>query len=315
MYNENNVIPIDENLNVVKYENDKIKNLIYTIRGKQVMLDTDVAMLYHYETKRINEVVKRNAERFPEDFCFKLTNEEFVFLKTQFATSNILSNNRTRGGKQKLPYVFTEKGIIMISGLLKNHVAVEVSIEIVEAFIKMRNFINNNSNLLERVITIENIIDKKINEYDSKFNQVFNELQKNKETEFTQKIFFKGQIYDSYELIINLIKKAENSIVLIDNYIDYTILKMLKNKNKNVEVVILTSNNCNITKLDIRKFNEQYPILKITRTNKFHDRFILIDNKELYHCGASLKDLGKKCFGINKIQDVNIIENIEKNCL
>ena len=231
-------------------------------------------------------------------------------MKSQFATSNIEKKIYTRGGKQKIPYVFTEKGIIMLSGLLKNDIAVEVSIKIVEAFIKMRNFINSNRNLLERVITIENKVDKKFNDYDSKFEPIFNELQK--DTKFKQKIFFKGQIWDSYELIIDIIKTAQSKIVIIDNYIDDSILKMLQKKNKNVEVVILTSQNCNLSKLDIKKFNEQYPTLKIARTDKFHDRFIIVDNIELYHCGASLKDLGKKCFGINKIEGTEFIESINK---
>ena len=184
MNNLTDIVPVNKQLNLVKYETVDIKNLIYCIRGKQVMLDSDVAILYHYETRRINEAVKRNIGRFPEDFCFKLTNEEYIILKSQIATSNIEENIHTRGGKKKIPYVFTEKGIIMLSGLLKNDIAVEVSIKIVEAFIQMRNFINNNRNLLERVISIENNVDKKFNDYDNKFEQIFNELQK--DIEFKQ---------------------------------------------------------------------------------------------------------------------------------
>ena len=272
------------------------------------MLDSDVAKLYHYETRRINEAVKRNQERFPEDFCFKLTENEYNILKSQFATSNEIIH--LRGGKQKIPYVFTEKGIIMLSGMLKNAIAVEVSVKIVEAFIKMKNFINNNKNLLERVITIENRIDNKFSDYDNKFEIVLNELEKNKETEYNNKIFFQGQIYDAYELIIDVIKSAKKKIVLIDNYIDDTILKMVQKKRENVEVVIITSQNCNLTKIDIKKFNEQYPLLKIVKTNKFHDRFIIIDNEILYHCGASFKDLGKKCFAINKMEDKVVLNNM-----
>ena len=310
MDKKSNIATIDKDINIIPYDIEDIKERIYTVRGKQVMLDSDVAILYHYETRRINEAVKRNIGRFPEDFCFKLTNEEYIILKSQIATSNIEENIHARGGKKKIPYVFTEKGIIMLSGLLKNDIAVEVSIKIVEAFIQMRNFINNNRNLLERVISIENNVDKKFNEYDNKFEQIFNKLQK--DIEFKQKIFFKGQIYDAYELIIDIVKTAQNKIVIIDNYIDDTILKMLQKKNKSVQVIILTSQKCNLTKLDIKKFNEQYGTLKIARTDKFHDRFIIIDNKELYHCGASLKDLGKKCFGINKIEGIDFIENINK---
>ena len=326
MNNLTNIEPVNKELNLVKYETIDIKNLIYCIRGKQVMLDSDVAMLYHYETKKINQAVKRNIDRFPEKFCFQLTEEEFINLRSQFVTLNEIninaeqennwsqfvtsskSDNSKHRGKKYLPYVFTEQGIAMLSGLLKNDIAVQVSIHIMDAFVEMRKFISINGQVFERLTNVE----YKLLEHDNKFNQVFNELQKNKEQEFKQKIFFKGQIWDSYELIIDIIKTAQSKIVIIDNYIDDTILKMLQKKNKNVQVIILTSQNCNLTKLDIKKFNEQYGVLQIAKTDKFHDRFIIIDNKELYHCGASLKDLGKKCFGINKIEGIEFIENINK---
>ena len=293
MKNEINSLVVRDNIS-----NEEIKNLIYTIRGKQVMLDSDVARLYHYETKRINETVKRNSERFPIEFCFQLTSQEYEALKSQIATSNI------RGGKQKLPYVFTEKGILMLSGLLKNEVAIEVSIKIVEAFVEMRKFLSSNGQLFERLTNVE----YRLLEHDKKFDQVFDQLQH--EENIKQKIFFEGQIYDAYSLIIDIIKKANKKILIIDNYIDDSVLKMLTKKNKNVEVVILTSEKSNIQKIDIEKFNKEYSILKVAKTNKFHDRFIVIDTKEMYHLGASIKDLGKKCFGINKIEDMEIIEKI-----
>ncbi len=278
MKQENNIATINEELNVVKSEVEKIKNLIYTIRGKQVMLDSDVAMLYHYPTKRVNETVKRNKERFPENFCFQLTENETENLRSQFATSSLEKENY--GGRRTLPYVFTEQGIAMLSGLLKNDIAIKVSINIMNAFVEMRKFIATNGQVFQRLTNVE----YKLLEHDKKFDQVFNELQKDKEKEFKQKIFFDGQIYDAYSLIIEIIKTAKNKILIIDNYIDDSILKMLQKKNKDVEVVILTSQNSDLTKLDIQKFNKQYPTLKIARTNKFHDRFIVIDNKELYHC-------------------------------
>ena len=176
------------------------------------------------------------------------------------------------------------------------------------AFVEMKRFISINGQVFERLTNVE----YKLLEHDNKFNQVFNELQKNNKEEFRQKIFFKGQIWDSYELIIDLIKKAKKKIVIIDNYIDDSVLKMLQKKNKDVEVTLLTSQNSKLIDLDIKKFNEQYGILKIAKTDKFHDRFIIIDNKELYHCGASFKDLGKKCFSINKIEEDNILKNIKK---
>lgn len=272
MNEESNIAPIKEELNIVTYEVENIKNLIYTIRGKQVMVDSDVAKLY---------------------------------LRCQFVT--LKSNGRGQHRKY-MPYVFTEQGIAMLSALLKSDIAVNVSIQIMKAFIEMRNFLFHNEQVFQEI----NIIKSKLLEHDKKFDAVFDELQKNKQEEFKQKIFFNGQIYDAYSLIIDIIKSAKTKILIIDNYIDDSILKMLSKKNKNVEVVILTSQNCNLNKLDISKFNKQYPSLKISYTNKFHDRFIIIDNKELYHSGASLKDLGKKCFAISKIEDAEYVEKMSK---
>lgn len=318
MENEINNLIVQDHLS-----NEEIKNLIYTIRGKQVMLDSDVAMLYHYETKKINQAVKRNIERFPEKFCFQLTEEEFSSLRSQFVTLNkttvqenfedsslrsqivTLNENTGRGKHRKyLPYVFTEQGIAMLSGLLKNDIAIQVSINIMDAFVEMRKFLMVNGQLFERLTNVE----YKLLEHDKKFDKVFDQLQN--EENIKQKIFFEGQIYDAYSLIIDIIKKANKKILIIDNYIDDNVLKMLTKKNKNVEVVILTSNKSNIQKIDIQKFNKEYPILKVAETNKFHDRFIVIDNKEMYHLGASIKDLGKKCFGINKIEDLDIVEKV-----
>ena len=302
MENEMNILVVQDNIS-----NEEIKHLIYTIRGKQVMLDSDVAMLYHYETKKINQTVKRNINRFPERFCFKLTEEELETMWSQIVTTSKSEVNKYRS-KKYLPYVFTEQGIAMLSGLLKNEIAVQVSIKIMDAFVEMRKYINLNKHLFEKVVTIESKMDKKFIEYDRKFDAVFNQLQQ--EENIKQRIFFEGQIYDAYSLIIDIIKKANKKILIIDNYIDDSVLKMLTKKNKNVEVVILTSEKSNIQKIDIQKFNKEYPILKVTKTNKFHDRFIVIDNKEMYHLGASIKDLGKKCFGINKIEDVHIINQV-----
>ena len=196
----------------------------------------------------------------------------------------------------------------MLSGVLKNDIAIEVSINIMRAFIEMRKFINTNKNLFEKVINIENKMDKKFIEQDKKFDIIFDQLQL--EENIKQRIFFDGQIYDAYSLIIDIIKRANKKILIIDNYIDDSVLKMLAKKKKHVEVVILTSDKTNIQNIDIQKFNKEYPILKVSKTNKFHDRFIIIDNREMYHLGASIKDLGKKCFGINKIEDKEIIGKI-----
>ena len=192
----------------------------------------------------------------------------------------------------------------MLSALLKSDVAVRVSINIMKAFIEMRKFLMINGQIFERLSSVEN----KLLEHDKKIDKVFNSLQL--EENIKQRIFFDGQIYDAYSLIIDIIKKAKKKILIIDNYIDDSVLKMLTKKNNNVEVVILTSDKSNIQKIYIQKFNKEYPLLKIGKTNKFHDRFIIIDNKEMYHLGASIKDLGKKCFGINKIEDLDIIKKI-----
>ena len=198
----------------------------------------------------------------------------------------------------------------MLSAVLHSDKAIEVSIKIINAFIEMRKFIINNQMLFEKISNIElkQIEYQKIT--DDKIEKIFEYIGNHKEKD--QKLFFNGQIWDSYNLIVNIIKRAERKILIIDNYIDDSILEMLSKKTKGVEVVILTSNNSNILKLDIQKFNKEYPTLKIAKTDKFHDRFIVVDNKELYHCGASLKDLGKKCFGINRIDDADYIESLKK---
>lgn len=193
----------------------------------------------------------------------------------------------------------------MLSGLLKNEIAIKISISIINAFVEMRKFLNNNGQVFERISTLEY---KQI-ENEKKFNKVFSLLQG--EESITQRIFFEGQIWDSYSLIIDIIKKAKNKITIMDNYIDDSILKMLAKKNKDVEVVILTSNKSNISNLDVQKFNKEYPTLKLAKTNKFHDRFIIIDEIELYHCGASIKDLGKKCFAISKVENKEMLEMLK----
>lgn len=293
---KNSKLVIQEELDV-----ETIKNLIYTVRGKQIMLDSDVADIYHCETKYVNRVVKRNIERFPEEFCFQLNENEFEALRCQFVTLN----EKGRGQHRKyLPYVFTEQGIAMLSALLKSDVAVKVSVNIMKAFIEMRRFLMLNGQVFERLISVE----QKLLQHDRRFDEIFNQLQL--EEDIKQRIFFNGQIYDAYCLIIDIIKKANKKILIIDNYIDDSILKMLTKKKNNVEVMILTSKKSNIEDLDIKKFNKEYPMLSVSKTNKFHDRFILIDNKEMYHLGASIKDLGKKCFGINKIEDQQIIQKI-----
>lgn len=281
-----------------------ISNLIYNIRGMQVIFDFDVAKLYGYETKRINEAVSRNKSRFPERFCFKLTEKEFETLKSQYVS---LKYTKSR----YLPNVFTEQGIAMLSSVLRNKIAVSVSINIMDAFAGMRKFILSNNQMLEKIMDLE----LKLLEHDKKFDEIFNKIQTQNNKEFTQKIFYNGQIYDAYSLIIDIIEGAENEIAIIDNYIDRTVLKMLTKKKINVNVKLITCANCSLNKIDKSKFNMQYPHLKIYINKNFHDRFIIIDNKEIYHIGASLKDLGKKCFAISKMNDDSFIEKYKKEIL
>jgi len=304
MEKENGIMPLNGDFNLVKYEIEDIKQKIFVIRGKQVMLDSEVAKLYHYKTKALNLAVKRNIARFPEEFCFQLTEKEFESLRFQFETLKI-QNGRGQH-KKYLPYVFTEQGIAMLAGILRSEIAVKVSINIIKAFIEMRKFLLMNGQVFERLTNIE----YQLLEHDKKIDEVFNQLDMKENIK--QRIFFDGQIWDSYNLIVSIIKMAESKILIIDNYIDDTILEMLSKKKKGVEVVILTSNNSNILKLDVHKFNKEYPTLKIAKTNKFHDRFIILDNKELYHCGASLKDLGKKCFAISKIEDKDYLNRLSE---
>ena len=279
----------------------KIENLIYEIRGKQIMLDSDLAMLYGCKngTKEINQAVKNNSEKFPERFSWKLTDYES---KKNLVKIFDQKNLELRGGKYKNPRVFTEQGVAMLATILKTKNATQVSISIMDTFVSMRKFINDNKDMFKRLTTVE----YKMLEYDDNFEKLFNALEPKKIE--NQKIFFNGEIYDSYSLIIDLIKEANDKIIIIDNYIDKSILDMLVYKKEKVSVELVTSSHY-ITKLDINKFNKKYPNLTLKYSNIFHDRFIIIDNT-LYHVGASLKDLGKKCFAINKIEDKEFLNKI-----
>ena len=288
-------------LEIQERKNVDINNMIYEINGKQVMLDSDLAKLYQCKngTKTVNQAVKRHIDRFPSDFYFQLTKEDYNFiLRSQIGTLELKQGQYSKYN----PHVFTEQGVAMLATVLKTENATNISIKIMRTFIAMRKFINENKDLFKRLTEVE----YKMIEYDDNFEKIFNALEpKNLEK---QKIFFNGEIYDSYSLIIELIKEANEKIIIIDNYIDKSILDMLVYKKENVKVELIASSHY-LTKLDITKFNQQYPNLKIKYSNIFHDRFIIIDNT-LYHLGASLKDLGKRCFGINKIEDTEYLDNI-----
>lgn len=283
-----------------------IENLIYVVRNRQVMLDSDLAKLYQVETKVFNQAVKRNIDRFPDSFRFQLTKDEYEALRSQFVT---LNENSGRGKHRKyLPYVFTEQGVAMLSAVLKSDVAVQVSINIMNAFVEMRRFIASNALLFERISNVELKQLEYQKQTDEKLEQVFQYISEHEES--SQKVFFDGQIYDAFRLIVSLIQKAEKEITLIDGYVDVGTLNLLSKKNENVVVTIYTQSQTRLTEKDIGSFNAQYPSLEVEYTKAFHDRFLILDRKTAYHVGASLKDAGKKCFGINRIQDAGIVRDI-----
>ena len=292
MKDENALIPIDET---------NITDIIYTIRGKQVMLDSDLASLYQVTTKRLNEQVSRNKNRFPAEFMFRLTKEEYENLRSQIATS---SEDNAHGGRRYMPYAFTEQGIAMLSAVLKSDIAVEVSIRIMNSFVEMRKFLFSNQQLFSRLDRVE----LKQLETDKKLEEVFNYIASN--TEVKQKIFFDGQIYDAFSFIADLIGKAQSKLILIDNYVDVNTLNILCKKRSGVDVLIATSGKGSLTTKDINKFNFQYPSLSVKKTADFHDRFLIIDDKEGYFIGASIKDAGKKSFAITRIEDEKMIQDL-----
>ena len=290
---------------LLKIENQKdIENRIFVIRGVQVMLDNDVAELFGVESKRLNEQMRRNTERFPEDFCFRLTDEELSYvLRSQNATSNVISSKRRYN-----PYVYTEQGIIALSGVIKNDFAVEMSIKIVRVFIAMRKFIIENGDVLLKLAQLQN---RQIN-FEIETNKKFDETIKliNKADLPKQALFFDGQYYDAYDFIVSIIRKAKESIVLIDPFCDNRALSFLSNKNDGVTIKICKSNKAKLTSEEINTFEEQYGYIDAFDNNDIHDRFLIIDKTECYSLGASLNYAGKKTFVVTKIEDKTIIDSI-----
>ena len=269
------------------------------------MLDRDLAVLYRVENRVLNQAVKRNSERFPEDFMFQLTKAEDDNLKSQFVISSW-------GGRRKLPYAFTEQGIAMLSSVLKSQTAVDVNIRIMRAFVSMRRFIATNSQLFQRLETIEyhQLEMKKHQEItDKRIDEVFKKLDANIPP--VQGIFYDGQVFDAYRFVSDLMRKAKQSVVLIDNYVDDTVLTLLDKREDGVTATIYTQRISNQFQLDVDRHNTQYPHIEIKQFNKAHDRFLLIDD-EVYHIGASIKDLGKKWFGFTLMRDITATELISK---
>lgn len=301
----------------------KIANKIVVIRDVQVLLDRDLAEIYGVETRVFNQAVKRNIERFPDAFRFQLDENEALELETssrsQFVTMNKSGNLRGSNIKY-LPYAFTEQGVAMLSAVLRSERAIKVSIEIMNAFVQMRHYLRHNMGLVGRLNAFESKVDTKLVEHDLKFkkidenfSKIFNELDSNPK-KAKEGVFFKGQIFDAYAFFQDIIKTAKKEIILIDGYVDLSVLERLSVKQKNVLVKIYTHQKAELRQIDVDQFNQQYPSASMDYTKKIHDRFLIIDNKELYHIGASLKDLGKQCFAFDKMDDPKtLIPAILKN--
>ena len=278
---------------------DDVKNRIFTIRGVQVMMDSDLAELYGVETKVLNQAVKRNSERFLSDFHFILSNQEVAILRSQFVTSSW-------GGRRRNPHVFTETGVAMLSSVLKSKTAIKINITIMRAFVSVRHFLSENAQLFKRV----DFLETKLLETDNKVEKVLSALE-SKQLQPKQGVFFNGQVFDAYKLVSDIVRSAEKSIVLIDNFVDDTVLTLFSKRKKGVPLKIFTKKLKKQLKLDIKKFNEQFPPAEIVKFEISHDRFMIIDDKYLYHFGASLKDLGKKWFAFSKM-DVEIVDILKK---
>lgn len=277
-----------------------IENRIFIFRDTQVMLDRHLAEMYHVETRVLNQTVNRNIERFPEIFRFQLSESEFENWKSQ----NVMSN-QDKMGLRRPPIVFTEQGVAMLSAILRSSVAVIVSIQIINAFVEMRKLIAIHHGLLQRMDGIEH----KQLDTDQKFEKVFKALEGNVIP--NQGVFFEGEVFDAYKLASKIIRSAKNNIVLIDNYIDENTLTHLSKKNKNVSILLLTKTISKQLALDVKKANEQYCNFEVRVFSKSHDRFLIIDHSNVYHIGASLKDLGKKWFAFSKM-DKSSVSSIMK---
>lgn len=293
---------------VIIYNDNEIQNRILTIKNQQVMIDRDLAEFYGVETKVLNQAVKRNIERFPSNFMFQLSDDE----KNELVTN--CDRFKTLKHSSSLPYAFTEQGVAMLSAVLKSDAAVRTSIMIMNAFVSMRHFLQSNERIFVELDSIKKHLlesDLHQKESDKRIDELFTMMDKYK-IEEKQGIFFQGQIFDAYAKFESFIQSAKKEIVLIDGYVDLTVLERLSKKQKGVNVQLYTDSKTKITNLDVQKFNAQYPALTLDFTSKMHDRFLIIDNKVLYHIGASLKDLGKKCFAF-EILDSSLIASVMNN--
>ena len=300
-------------------DNQNLQDKIHTIRGLQVMLDSDLAELYQVETKNLNRAVTRNSERFPQSFRFQLTEDEYENLRSQIATSSLKDSLRShfatlekekslrsqivtlensRGKHRKyLPYVFTEQGVSMLSAVLRSDIAIKVSIQIIEAFVNMRKFISNNALVFQRL----DVLEQKQFRTDEKIDVILSALE-DKTKKPSEGIFYDGQIYDAYAFVNDLLKSAKSEVVLIDNYIEDDTVFTLFSKYPNLKIKIYTGSISKQLRLDFHKYQSQYKNIELKEFKKAHDRFLIVDNTQMYHIGASLKDLGKKWFAFSKFE-------------
>ncbi len=269
------------------------------------MLDSNFAELYEVETKRLNEAVGRNKARFPEAFCFKPMVDEEESLSSQLATSNTAEG---RGGRRYLPRVFTEQGVAMLSAVLRSQTAIKVSVKIMNAFVEMRHFIADNAHMFEQIRTVKLRQLEYQKATDERFERVFDYMETHEAP--NQKVFFEGQVYDAFELLVTLVQRAKREIVLVDGYVDTGTLNILAKKRPGISATVWTHPKTCLTERDIATFNAQYPTLEVRHTASFHDRFLILDGVEGYLIGASLKDAGKKSFAITKLEGSSIIESI-----
>lgn len=292
----NTQIPIQETIAIL--DEQPIQDKIYTIRGLQVMLDRDLAEIYGVETKRINEAVKNNQDKFQEDFFFELTNDEFNNLRSKVSTANF---SKTRAN----PKVFTEQGVYMLATILKSKTASQTTVLIIKTFASMRKFLLSNASIFQR---LENVEKRQIGfeiKTDEKFNKIFDAIEE-KGIPQKQHIFYDGQIFDAYVFVADLIKTAKSSIILIDNYVDESTLLLLSKREANVKTTLYTKQISKQLELDLKKYNSQYQNIEIKEFDLSHDRFLIIDDTQVYHFGASLKDLGKKWFAVSKMESASL---------
>ena len=280
---------------VIEKEEIKIENMIYEIRGVQVMLDSDLAKLFNIETGNLNKAMKRNIERFPIEFCFQLNNDEYNSLLFQIGRA------KRKGGRTNLPFVYSEQGIAMLSSMLHSDIAIKMSIKIINTFVAMRHYLINNKDIYKSINNINN----KLTEHDEKIDYIFSKFDKK------EQLLLRGKTYDAYSNILDILQNANNEIIVVDSYADKTFLDLIRNIKSNI--ILITKNSNRLSNMEIEKYNKQYNNLNVIRNNSFHDRYFIIDRKEIYLCGSSINSLGDKTSMIIKLEDEVVKNTLLKN--